>query len=87
MSCIKNAKNANLNYVLLPGRTNKFSDNFLKILYKEGFIQGYFTGKTEKGINVVYIKFRFQEEGKNVLNSIVIISSPGKKIYTKIKSL
>lgn len=86
ISNIMNAKNAGLKYTIISAETKGYIKQLIKILYKEGFIQGYQTFYVN-GKLYILIMFRFLNSEKSSLTSIVTISKPGKQLATSIKSL
>lgn len=81
-----NAKNAGLKYTVVSAETKNYVKELIKILYKEGFIQGYQTFQID-GKTYILIIFRYLKSEKSSLTSIVLISKPGKQVATSIKSL
>lgn len=86
ISSIMNAKNAGLKYTVVSAETRTYIKDLIKILYKEGFIQGYQTFYVDGKIYILII-FRYLKNEKSSLTSIVMISKPGKQVATSIKSL
>lgn len=86
ISNIMNAKNAGLKYTIVSSETRNYIKDLIKILYKEGFIQGYQTFYVD-GKTYILIIFRYLKSEKNSLTSIILISKPGKQVATGIKSL
>ena len=56
---------------------NKFSINFLNILYKIGIIRGFFILENEDKI-LVYLKYKNK---KATIYNIKVISKPSKRVY------
>lgn len=86
ISNIMNAKNSGLKYTIVSAETRNYVKELIKILYKEGFIQGYQTFYIE-GKTYILIIFRYTKSEKSSLTSIISISKPGKQVATGIKSL
>ena len=79
-SIIKTGSISFKSYVHVP--TTKLNLQMLSILYKEGFIRGfYYNEKRAK----VFLKFN--NYLKPILKNIKIISTPGKKVIVSHKSL
>ena len=90
ISSIKNGKMAGLKVVTIKSSFSKSSIDFVNILYKEGFIRGFkYTGSLKSNYNkgnlVIYLKY--SQTGKNVINSIIQISKPGRRVYSGIRPL
>lgn len=79
---IKNGHLAKQNFILQQKK--KICENFLKILWNEGFILGYKIDSTNKNTLKIFLKYK---KGKPVINSIKLISKPSRKIYYSIKQL
>lgn len=76
---IKNGQLARRSFVHQSRK--KICESFLTILWNEGFILGY----TIKNSNIkISLKYKNQQP---VINSIKIISHPGRRIYYSVKQL
>lgn len=58
--------------------------NILNILIKEGLIKSYQISKKNKNIIYIYLKYK---DNKFIINQIIRISKPSKRIYIKNKDL
>lgn len=58
--------------------------NILNIFIKEGLIRSYQTSKKNK--NIIYIYLKYKNE-KSILQKIIRISKPSRRIYIKNKEL
>jgi ribosomal protein S8 len=90
ISSIKNGKMAGLQSVQIKSSFSKSSIDFVNILYKEGFIRGFkYKGSLDSDYNegnlIIYLKY--SKTGKNVINSIIQISKPGRRVYSGIRPL
>ena len=65
-------------------KKKKFCENFLKILWDEGFILGYKLESKNQNMLKIFLKYK---NGKPAINSIKPISKPSKRIYYSIKQL
>lgn len=87
ISQIKNGKQAGLKTIELSEPVSKFCIDILNILYKEGFINGFYYKTNTKNEKKIVISLKYTRTGQNVINSIKQISKPGKRVYTSIKIL
>ena len=75
-------------YLAKKNKTIQFKSkqviNILNILLKEGLIRSYQISKKNK--NIIYIYFKYKNN-KSVLQQIVRISKPSRRIYIKNKDL
>lgn len=78
---IKNGYNLNHKFVEIP-YTN-LALNLLKLLYVEGFISTYIIKKNT--VNIL-VKLKYSNR-KHLLNSIVFISKPGRRIFCNVRKL
>lgn len=79
---IKNGQLAKQSFILQQKK--KICENFLKILWNEGFILGYQIDSNNKNMLKIFLKYK---NNKPVINSIKIISRPSRKIYYSLKQL
>lgn len=78
---IKNGYKFNHKFVEIP-YTN-LTLNLLKLLYVEGFISTYIIKKNT--VNIL-VKLKYSHR-KYLLNSIVFISKPGRRIFCNVRNL
>jgi small subunit ribosomal protein S8 len=79
LSKIKNAQLARKTVVFQ--KKNKISENFLKLLWNEGFILGY----TQKSHELkIFLKYAVN---KPVIHSIKVVSKPSRRIFYSIKQI
>lgn len=64
---------------------NKVCENYLKLLWDEGFIDGYKIINLEKKKIEVFLKY--SNTGIPIINSVKFISKPGFKMYFSIKQI
>ena len=62
----------------------KLCEAFLKILWTEGFIAGYRVSKTNKNSIKIFLKYI---DGKPAINTIRVITRPGRRISYSIKQI
>lgn len=81
---IRNGQRARKNEVTSPA--SKLRTNVLDVLQREGFIRSYEHYEVRPGINEVRIELKYQE-GDPVIRQIQRVSTPGRRVYSKIKDL
>lgn len=81
---IRNGQRARKNEVTSPA--SKLRMNVLDVLQREGFIRSYEHYEVRPGINEVRIELKYQE-GDPVIREIQRVSTPGRRVYSKIKDL
>jgi small subunit ribosomal protein S8 len=62
----------------------KNCENFLKLLWREGFILGYKYNAKDANQLKIFLKYY---DGKPAINAIQSISRPGRRIYYSIKQI
>lgn len=62
----------------------KICEDFLIVLWKEGFILGYTIDKQNPEILKIFLKYKY---GHPVINSIKLVSTPGRRIYYNVKQI
>ena len=81
---IRNGQHARLSSIKSP--TSKLRENVLEVLKNEGFIRGYERNELRPGINEVRIELKYYE-GEPVIRELSRVSTPGRRVYSKIKEL
>ena len=81
---IRNGQNANLALVSCPA--SHLRTSVLEVLKNEGFIRGFEVKEIRKGISEISIELKYHE-GKGAIREIKRVSKPGRRVYSKIKSL
>ena len=81
---IRNGLHANKTVVEAP--SSKFRANVLDVLKREGYIRDYSNDNIRKGIDEIIIELKYYD-GEPVIKEISRISSPGCRVYSKIKDL
>ena len=79
---IKNGQTAKKSFVLQ--KKSLFCVRFLNILWSEGLILGY---KELNNSNILKIFLKYKKNNKPVINNIIIITKPSKRIHLSIKQL
>ncbi len=81
---IRNGQRARKNTVVAP--SSRFRNSVLEVLKREGYIRGYSELETRPGISEIKIELKYHE-GDPVIREIKRISTPGCRVYSKIKDL
>jgi len=83
-SRIRNGQMRSLNSVDIP--SSNFRQNILKILKNEGYIKDYYIEKSENNKTQLKINLKYYE-GNPVIKEIKRISKPGRRVYSRAKSI
>ncbi|MBI5121655.1 MAG: 30S ribosomal protein S8 [Rhodospirillales bacterium] len=81
---IRNGQRARKASVVAPA--SKLRENVLDVLKREGYIRGYGRANCRPGIDEITIELKYNE-GEPVIREISRISTPGRRVYSKIKDL
>ena len=81
---IRNGQMRSLNSVDIP--SSNFRQNILKILKNEGYIKDYYIEKSENNKTQLKINLKYYE-GNPVIKEIKRISKPGRRVYSRAKSI
>ena len=81
---IRNGQRAHKESVVSPA--SKLRANVLEVLKREGYIRGYGRYNLRTGIDELKIELKYYE-GQPVIKEISRISTPGCRVYSKIKDL
>lgn len=81
---IRNGQNAHKSVVTAPA--SKLRVNVLEVLKREGFIRSYSQHEVRPGISELRIELKYHE-GDPVIRQISRVSTPGRRVYSKIKDL
>ncbi len=81
---IRNGQRAHKSNVIAPA--SKLRANVLEVLKREGFIRSYSQYEVRAGINELRIELKYHE-GDPVIRQISRVSTPGRRVYSKIKDL
>jgi len=60
--------------------------NVLDVLKREGYIRGYSKSDLRPGVSELSIELKYHE-GKPVITKIARVSTPGRRVYSKINDL
>ena len=81
---IRNGQRARKNSVTAPA--SKLRAGVLEVLKREGFIRGYSRYDLRPGLSELKIELKYHE-GDPVIRQIDRVSTPGRRVYSKIKDL
>ena len=81
---IRNGQVRGKETVLMPA--SRFRGNVLEVLHREGYIRGYKKIEVENNKNEFQIELKYVD-GQPVIKDISRISTPGRRVYSKIKDL
>jgi small subunit ribosomal protein S8 len=81
---IRNGQAARLDSVTMPA--SRLRANVLDVLQREGYIRGYFEEEMRTGIKEIRVELKY-DNGKPVIREVHRVSTPGRRIYSKIADL
>lgn len=81
---IRNGQRAHKETIVAPA--SRLRANVLEVLKKEGYIRGYSQHEVRPGISEIKVELKYHE-GDPVIREINRISTPGRRVYSKIKDL
>ena len=81
---IKNAQRARHTVCVAPA--SKLRANVLEVLKLEGFIRGYSAEQLRPGVAQLRVELKYNE-GEPEIKEIHRVSTPGRRVYSKIKEL
>ena len=81
---IRNGQVRGKETVLMPA--SRFRANVLEVLHREGYIRGYKRIEVENNKNEFQIELKYVD-GQPVIKDISRVSTPGRRVYSKIKDL
>jgi small subunit ribosomal protein S8 len=81
---IRNGQRARKNSVTAPA--SKLRSSVLEVLKREGYIRGYSQHELRPGISEIKIELKYHD-GDPVIRKINRVSTPGRRVYSKIKDL
>ena len=90
LTCIRNAKNSKLNYVIYTINQEERVINIitiLTILRNNGIIRAFSNFASNKGKNKFIIYIKYDQVGNSVIRSVFNVSKPSRKLYISNKSL
>jgi small subunit ribosomal protein S8 len=81
---IRNGQRVGKSSVVSPA--SKLRTGVLDVLQREGYIRGYNVSEIRKGVSEITIELKYFE-GDAVIKQIDRVSTPGRRVYSKIKDL
>ena len=81
---IRNGQRVGKSSVVSPA--SKLRTGVLDVLQREGYIRGYNVSEIRKGVSEITIELKYFE-GDGVIKQIDRVSTPGRRVYSKIKDL
>jgi small subunit ribosomal protein S8 len=81
---IRNGQRCGMSTVSCPA--SKFRANVLDALEREGYIRGFSWAELRKGLQELTIELKYSN-GSPVIREISRVSTPGRRVYAKIKDL
>jgi len=81
---IRNGQSANKSEVSSPA--SLLRQNVLEVLVREGYIRGYKRVNVREGVDELKIELKYHE-GKPVIKEIFRVSTPGRRVYSKVNEL
>ena len=81
---IRNGQQAGKSSITSPA--SKLRSNVLDVLKREGFIRDFSQREVRPGISEIEIELKYHE-GDPVIREISRVSTPGRRVYSGIKSL
>ncbi|MDP6566467.1 MAG: 30S ribosomal protein S8 [Alphaproteobacteria bacterium] len=81
---IRNGQRAGKTAVLTPASRSR--ERVLDVLHREGYIRGYSRTEYDRGKSELSIELKYFE-GEPVIQQIKRVSTPGRRIYSKVKRL
>jgi len=81
---IRNGQRVGKSSVVSPA--SKLRTGVLDVLQREGYIRGYNVNEIRKGVSEITIELKYFE-GDAVIKQIDRVSTPGRRVYSKIKDL
>ena len=81
---IRNGQQARKDSVTTPA--SKLRVRVLDVLQREGYIRGWFEEELRKGVKELRVELKY-DNGKPVIKDIKRVSTPGRRVYSKIAEL
>ena len=81
---IRNGQTTNKKVVDTPA--SRFRKNVLEVLKREGYIRNFSEKEVRPGISFLEIELKYYD-GKPVISEIKRVSTPGRRVYSSVKSL
>src|SRR5260370_16718248 len=81
---IRNGQSARLESVTVPA--SRLRSNVLDVLQREGYIRGWFEEELRPGVKELRVELKY-DNGRPVIKEIKRVSTPGRRVYSKIRDL
>lgn len=81
---IRNGQRAGHSKITAPA--SQLRENLLRVLESEGYIRGFERYNLRQGVDELSVELKYNE-GTPVINKIMRVSKPGRRVYAKIKDL
>jgi len=81
---IRNGQQSKKDHVMVPA--SGLRANVLEVLKREGYIRGFERQSVRAGIDEFKVELKYHE-GRPVINEIERVSTPGRRVYSKVKDL
>lgn len=81
---IRNAQQAKKENVSVPA--SSLRENVLSVLKREGYIRNFERVPVRTGIEEFKVELKYHE-GRPVINEIQRVSTPGRRVYSKVRDL
>jgi small subunit ribosomal protein S8 len=81
---IRNGQSARLDSITMPA--SRLRANVLDVLQREGYIRGYYEEEMRDGLKELRVELKY-DNGKPVIREVHRVSTPGRRIYSKISDL
>jgi small subunit ribosomal protein S8 len=81
---IRNGQQAGKSSIMAPA--SKQRENVLRVLEREGYIRGFERSNQREGVDELKVELKYNE-GEPVISQIMRVSTPGRRVYAKIKDL
>src|SRR3989338_7404105 len=81
---IRNGQRVGKSSVSSPA--SRLRSSVLDVLKREGFIRGYSLHDVRSGVSEIKIELKYHD-GAPVIREITRVSTPGRRVYSKIKGL
>ncbi len=81
---IRNGQQAGHSKIVAPA--SRLRENLLRVLESEGYIRGFERYTVREGVDELNIELKYNE-GSPVINKIMRVSKPGRRVYAKIRDL
>jgi small subunit ribosomal protein S8 len=81
---IRNGQRAGHSKITAPA--SRLRENLLRVLEREGYIRSFERYNLREGVDELSVELKYNE-GTPVINKIMRVSKPGRRVYAKIKDL